>query len=187
MTKDSQHGIQKMSRMARWAGLAAVICLATLSHAQSVSQTLAPSFSALGELSVSPGTVTMTPTGTIFNPFTSGPVSVNYCIRTSSSGTGSITVLANSDFAPSGGPTVSNLTYSCSVSGTGTACSGTQTVSTSVGTPVVSVGAAASTAGGTACTTNHNTGTLNFSLVNLPSYGGGTAYSVTLTFTISAS
>lgn len=168
--------------------VAAAICFSALANAQSVTQTLAPAFSPLGELTVSPGSLTMTQTGTIFNSYTAGPVTVQYRIRTSGTGSGSITVKANADFSPTGGPTVSNLTYTCGAANLGTPCSGSQTVSTTTGTAVVSgIGAGACTGGSSPCSgVDPNSVTVSFALTNDPAYATG-AYSVTLTFTISAS
>jgi hypothetical protein len=125
--------------------------------------------------------------GTLFTAF-SASMSASYRIRTTPSGSGSMTVRATSDFSPAGGPAISTgvLTYTCSGATLGTACSGQQTVSTGA-TPVVTVPAARCTGGGApyCSSSNPNSVSLNFVLVNDPQYQTG-SYSAILTFTISA-
>ena len=102
-------------------------------------------------------------------------------MRTSSSGgSGSVTVEITSAFA-SGGPPVSDLTYTCSVDedSEATACSGPVTASDSSGTSVLSMGADGHTAD------SGDTFSVDWNLKNLPSYTPG-SYSATATFTVSA-
>jgi len=153
----------------------------------SAIQTLSASLSPIGKLQVG-ANLALVGSGGLFTAF-SASMSVNYKIRTTPSGSGSITARATSDFSPTGGPAISTgvLTYTCSGATLGTACSGQQTVSTGAQTPVVTVPAARCTGGGGAycSSSNPNSVSLSFALVNDPQYQTG-SYSVILTFTISA-
>ena len=122
----------------------------------------------------------------IFGAYT-GTTSLTYKVRTSpTTGTGAITRQVTSDFGGTGGPSVGTpptagdaLTYTCTVSSPGTACSGTRTALTSGTTSVATFGADNhSTAAG-------NSASVAWSLTNDPVYKVG-AYSATVTFTISA-
>lgn len=156
------------------------------------TQTLNLTLSSAGSLYGFPNSVTLTKTGTVFNSYT-GTLQIQYKARTSSGGSGTITVKATADFSPTGGPSIGTpptagdaLAYTCTGATLGTNCSGTQTVSTSASTNVVTVPASACTGGGSPCSTaNPNTVSLNFALTNDPKYRTG-SYSATLTFTISA-
>ena len=177
------------------ASLAAIMTLiAGTSSAQSTTQSLSANISAAGNLFSFPNSVTLNKTGTIFNSYT-GSLAVQYKARTSSGGTGNITVKVTSDFSPSGGPSVATpptsgdaLTYTCSGASLGSNCSGTQTGSTTTSTPVlVSIPSSSCTGGGGACSASDpNTINVNFTLTNDPKYKTG-SYAATLTFTISAS
>jgi hypothetical protein len=157
------------------------------------TQTLNLTLGAAGSLYGFPNSVTLTKTGTVFNSYI-GTLQIQYKARTSSGGSGTITVKATADFpCASQGPCIATpptagdaLTYTCTGATLGTNCSGTQTVSTSASTNVVTIPASACTGGGSPCSTaNPNTVTLNFALTNDPKYRTG-SYSATLTFTISA-
>jgi hypothetical protein len=112
---------------------------------------------------------------------------LTYFIRTSpTSGSGSIVLQVTTDFSPSGGPSVGTppttgdaLTYNCTVSSPGTACTGPLTAKTSGTTSVASFGADAHSA------LAGNTASVSWSLTNDPLYKVGT-YNATVTFTISA-
>jgi hypothetical protein len=152
----------------------------------SASQTFSAYFLPIGKLQVN-ASLPLIGSGTLFAAF-SGGTSVNYRIRTSASGGGTITAKASSDFSPAGGPTITAnvLSYTCSGATLGTACSGQQTVSTTAQTPVATIPSAACTGGGGACSaSNPNSVSLSFVLVNDPQYQTGT-FSAVLTFTISA-
>jgi hypothetical protein len=137
-------------------------------------------------LSVTTGTTTLTESGTNFASYT-GTTSLTYFIRTTpTSGSGSIVLQVTTDFAPSGGPSVGSpptagdaLTYNCTVSSPGTACTGPLTAKTSGTTSVGTFGADAHSvfAG--------NTASVSWSLTNDPLYKVGT-YNATVTFTINA-
>jgi hypothetical protein len=148
----------------------------------SVSVTVA----AEASIAVTTATTSLTNTGTIFNDYT-GTTNLDYKIRTTKTGgTGTITLKVTADFAGSGGPSVGTppssgdaLTYTCTVSSPGTACTGPLTSSTSASTNVATFGADAhSVKAG-------NTGSVAWTLTNDPVYQTGT-YSATVTFTISA-
>jgi len=150
------------------------------------TQTLNATISPVGGL-VLPGSTTLKAVGTTFQPFT-GTLAVSYEVRTTPTGSGSITLQVTSDFTPAGGPSVSTgvLTYTCSGATLGTPCSGTRTASTTTQTPVLTVPASACTGGGGACSgQDPNTVNLNFTLTDDPGYATG-SYSATVTFTISA-
>ena len=91
------------------AGLAWVGC----AWAQTVMQTVNAQINPIGKVSV-PGNLTLTNTGALFTPYT-GSLTVSYRVRSSASGTGNITVKANSDFTPTEGPSIAGgvLSYTC--------------------------------------------------------------------------
>jgi len=157
-------------------------------------QTLSVTISPVGGL-YSISALALTKAGTVFNNYTGTIATFQYRARaTDTTGSGSITVKATTDFSCSGGPCIATppspgdaLTYTCSGATLGTACSGTQTVSTTASTPVLTLPASACT-GGSPCSLNTpdpNTVSLTFALTNNPLYQTGN-YSATLTFTISA-
>jgi hypothetical protein len=161
----------------------AVLVLAGIAHAQatsSLSVTVGP------EASLSASATALTTSGTTFSDYT-GTTNLTYKIRTTKvTGTGTITAKVTTDFSPAGGPLVATsgttgdtLTYTCTVTAPGTACSGSQTSSTAASTPFATFGAAANSAKA------GNTASAVWDLVNDPAYGQG-SYSATVTFTISA-
>jgi hypothetical protein len=160
------------------------------------TQTLQAVISPLGGLFSFPNSVTLTKTGTTFSSFT-GSLTIQYDARTTqSTGGGSITVKATTDFTPARGPSIASppstgdaLQYTCAGATLGTGCSGTQTVSTTASTNVITLSASECTGGGGSCSSaSPNTVTLNFTLTDDPEYKVSTgSYSATLTFTISAS
>src|SRR5436189_6273595 len=115
----------------------------TLTATQSLTATLSP----IGKVSVA-STATLTTTGSLV-PYTLA-LPVNFRVRTTPGGSGSITVQGTSNFTPAGGPLISagNLTYTCSGATLGTACAGTQTISLGSATPVLTIPASACTGGG---------------------------------------
>ncbi|MBZ5583112.1 MAG: hypothetical protein LAQ30_13095 [Acidobacteriia bacterium] len=124
------------------------------------------------------------------DPFSSFQASfpVQYKVRTTPSGGGTITLQVTSDFAPAGGPAVASgaLTYSCAGAAIGAPCPGVQTASTTMQTPVLRLPGSACTGGGSPCSVQDpNSVTLNFTLPDDPTYDAG-SYSATLTFVISA-
>src|ERR1700733_13023917 len=179
------------------AGLIAVGLLPVKAYSQTTlgTQTLNLTTQPDGLLYGFPNSVTLSKAGSLFNQFT-GTVTIQYRARTTvSTGTGSITVKASTDFVcASGGPCIATpptagdaLTYTGSAATVGSNCSGTQTVSTGTATNVVTaIPAGTCSGGGSPCTTaDPNTVVVNFSLTDDPKYKTGT-YSATLTFTISA-
>jgi hypothetical protein len=151
------------------------------------TQTLSAQINAISKVSV-PSTLTVANAGTTFVGY-AGNLAVSYRARTTAStGSGSLTVKANADFSPAGGPSIANghLTYTCSSATLGTACSGTQTASTTSQTNVITVGASVCTGGGGSCSSvDPNSVQTSFTLTNTPSFQTG-SYSATLTFTASA-
>jgi hypothetical protein len=131
-------------------------------------------------------TTTLSTTGTIFNDYT-GTTNFTYKVRTGkASGNGNIQLLVGPDFSPTGGPSVGTppspgdaLSYNCTVSSPGTACTGPLSASTTTATSVATFGANARS------TKNGNSGSVGWILTNDPVYETGT-YSATVTFTISA-
>lgn len=165
-------------------GVSIPICAAMASaQSQTINVQLVPAVS----ITV-PGTVTLSKAGMTFGSFSSPAVTLRFKIRnTQSSGSGSVTVQATSEFAPGNGPRSANgdFTYTCSAASVGSACVGTQTVSTTTTTAVVTA-IPAGTCTGTGCGgSNPQSVQLNFTLANRPQFKTGT-YSATLTFTISA-
>jgi len=172
-------------RIAPWL-LLALASLPAGAGTGTAGQTLTATLNPVGALSA-PATATLSKTLTSFQPFTA-TVPVSYQVRTTPTGSGTITLRVTSDFTPAGGPAAASgaLSYVCSGASLGTACSGTQTASTSTQTPVLSIPASACTGGGGACS-NQSPNTLNvtFTLTDSPVYATG-AYSANVTFTISA-
>lgn len=150
---------------------------------QSIQLTLAPAT----KLS-SPSSLTLSAPGGPFNNY-SGNLVLSYKSRTLPGSSGAtITVKANSEFTPTGGPTLASgaLTYTCASATLGSGCSGAQTVSSTAQTAVVSVPAGSCTGGGGQCSAgNPNTVNLNFQLTNNSAYQAGT-YSTTLMFSVSS-
>jgi hypothetical protein len=125
--------------------------------------------------------------GTTFsNPYT-GTTNLTYFIRTGkSTGGGSLTLKITTDFAGTGGPSVATpptagdaLSYTCTVTAPGTACTGSQTASTTTATALGTWGAGVSSAKA------GNSASVAWSLTDDPVYAAG-AYTATATFTISA-
>jgi hypothetical protein len=164
--------------------LAFVLPVTGLGDIQSTSQTLSVNVVPSGKVSLPPN-VNLRSVDTRFGGKLSGTLTVSYWARTSSGGSGSVTVQANSEFSPTGGPSIANVTYLCSGATLGTGCSGTQTLATSTQTPLVSIPGGVCTGGGAACSTQEpNTVLLTLSAPDSPHYKTGT-YSALITFTIS--
>ena len=151
----------------------------------STTQTLNATLSPLGT-ATAPSSVALTRGAVAFTTY-QATLPVSFRVRTTPTGSGTITMQVTSNFTPAGGPSVTanTLTYSCSTT-YGTACSANQTASTSTQTPVLTVPASACTGGGGSCSgSDPNTVTLTFSLTDDPQYATG-SYSAQVTFTISA-
>ena len=164
-----------------------LLALTGLAQAQTGTTTLSVAVGPEAALTVTTGTTTLATASTNFGtPFT-GTTSLLYFIRTTKTGgTGTLTLKITSDFAGTGGPSVTTppstgdaLTYACTVSTPGTACTGSQTASTSAATPLGTWGAAANSikAG--------NAASVAWSLTDDPVYATGT-YTATATFTIAS-
>jgi hypothetical protein len=152
---------------------------------QSTTQTITANISPYGKLSL-PATVNLQSGDTRFGGDLTGTLTVSYWARTSVAGGGSVTVQANSDFSPAGGPTIGSVSYVCSGATLGSGCSGSQTLSTAAQTPLISLPGGACTGGGGVCTAQApNTVLLTLSALNKAHYKTG-AYSAQITFTISA-
>jgi len=172
------------------AAVCALLILTGLAQAQpaaSGTTSLSVAVSAEAALTVNTATTNLSTASTTFgNPYT-GSTTLTYLIRTGkTSGTGTLTLKITADFAGAGGPSVGTppttgdaLTYTCTVSSPGTACTGSQTASTSASTPLATWGAAASS------TKAGNSASVAWSLTDDPVYAAGT-YTATATFTISA-
>lgn len=157
-------------------------------------QTLTLDLEPAGLLYNVPASVSLTHTGTTFTAYTGTVAGLQYKARTSSTGGGTITVKATTDFpCASGGPCIATppttgdaLTYTCSGATLGTNCSGPLTVSTTASTNIVTIPASACTGAGSPCNNaNPNTVSVSFTLTDDPKYKTGN-YSATLTWTISA-
>jgi len=164
-----------------------LLALAGLAQAQTGTTTLSVVVGPEAALTVNTSTTNLSTASTTFgNPFT-GTTNLTYQIRTTkTSGTGSVTLKVTADFGGAGGPSVAvppstgdALSYTCTVSAPGTACTGTQTASTTAATPLGTWGAGASS------TKAGNSASVAWSLTDDPVYAQGT-YTATATFTISA-
>ena len=164
-----------------------VLLAASMSYAQTTSVL---NLTVGNEAVIVVGTTTGFSASSTFAPYTTS-TPFTYYIRTSkTSGTANITVAFLSDWsgALAGGPAIVNppttgdyLSYINTVSLPGTAAvAGNVTAIGATGYPVATFGAGASSAIG------GNTGSVAWSLVNDPKYASG-SYSITATFTISAS
>src|ERR1700676_4938275 len=80
---------------------------------QSTTQTISVGVAANGKVSLPP-TVNLQSADARFGGNLSGTLTVSYWARTSGGGGGSVTVQASSEFSPTGGPTIANVTYLCS-------------------------------------------------------------------------
>jgi hypothetical protein len=171
--------------MFKWSSLALVLLMPTcgFGDTQTTTQTLAVTVSPYGKVSI-PANVDLRSSNTRFGSFT-GTLTVSYWARTSDGGSGSVTIQANSDFSPSGGPSVSTVSYSCSGATLGTGCSGTQALATTTQTSLVFLPGGVCTGGGGACSAQEpNSVLLTFSSSSKPQYKTGT-YSAQITLTIS--
>lgn len=170
---------------------AGLLLTASLAHAQLASTatnnlTVAPVAEAALTITSSASTALLEG-GTPFSNY-AGTTSFTYYIRTSeTSGNGTIQLQVTSDFSPSGGPSVKSpasgdaLTYTCTVSTPGTACTGSLTPSTTAQTSVATFIAGAHSA------KTGNSGSVSWTLPNDPAYQTGNTYTATVTYTISAS
>jgi len=184
----TKENTQQMTRNMMIAACA-LLMIAGLMQAQNTgTTTLSVVVGPEAALTVTTGTTSLTTASTAFaNPYT-GTTSLTYQIRTTkTTGSGTVTVKITSDFAGTGGPSVGTppsagdaLTYTCTVSTPGTACTGSQTASTTAATSLATFGAGANS------TKAGNTASTSWSLTDDPVYATGT-YTATATYTISAS
>ena len=159
--------------------LIALLLLACAAAQSTATTTLSVIVTSAATISLGSSSTALT-SGTTCGDYT-GTTTGRVRMRTSKTGgSGSVTVEITSVWA-SGGPSVSDLTYTCSVAETSdpTACSGSVTASDSSGTTVLPMGADGNTAD------SGDTFSVDWSLRNRPSYTPG-AYSATATFTVSA-
>jgi hypothetical protein len=174
--------------------LAAFVCCVVLTvvspaagEMATLTQTIQLTLSPATKVSA-PSSLTLTAPGGAFSNY-SGTLTLRYKSRTLPGGAGAtITLKANGEFAPVGGPTVAGgaLTYACSGATLGSGCSGSQTVSSTAQTPVIFVPPASCTGGGGLCSPgNPNNLNMNMQLSNSPAYRTG-SYSTVLTFTVSS-
>ncbi|MSV30185.1 MAG: hypothetical protein EXQ52_15790 [Bryobacterales bacterium] len=150
---------------------------------RTASHTLSGTFQPNGKLSV-PANLSLTTSGSTFVSYL-GSMTMQYRARTTSAGSGTITVNATADFTPVGGPTISTgkLTFTCASASLGTACAGTQTMKVVINTTILTIGSGACT--GPSCfNADPNSMQINFILENDPQYSTGT-YSASVLFTIS--
>ena len=128
-----------------------VACGVAQSGSATATQTVSISLSPLGKIYV-PSSLNLLKSGTAFSAY-NGALPLTFRARTSAVGAGSITVQANGDFAPTGGPSINQgmLTYTCVSGGYGSACSGAQTVSGTAQRPVLTLGSQSCTGGGAGC------------------------------------
>jgi len=163
--------------------LALLLPVGGIGDIQSTTQTLSASVSPNGNLSL-PASVTLWKSDRLFGTFT-GNLTVSYWARTSAAGGGSVTVQANSDFLPAGGPSMNAVSITCSGATLGAGCSGIQPIATATQTSLVSLPGGVCTGGGGVCSTQvPNTVLLTLSVLSKPRYKTGT-YSAQIMFTIS--
>ena len=170
-------------------------CLPLQAATASVTQTLQANIAPVAAFSTTSYTFTLAKTGSLFVSSGhyagfSASLTLMYNARTgSTNSTAGITMKANTDFTPAGGPSMSAgdiLSYTCAGPTLGTGCSGTQRVSTTVATPVLSLPPLACSGGGSPCSNSYpNSANLSFFLPDNPRYRTG-FYTTTLQFTISA-
>jgi len=161
------------------------LAVAARGNSVSASQSLTANLGAKAKVAVVQPAVSLVHSGGTFANFT-GNVTVRYKVRTTTTGTSTLTVAATSEFTPANGPSIaaSDLTYTCSGATLGTPCTGSQTVRTSTQGTVVTVGGGACT--GSGCSGNNpNSVSISLRLVNSPVFRTG-SYSTSLTFSISA-
>src|SRR5258708_7520320 len=134
-----------MSRIRSYSRIVAGLAWVGCACAQTTTQTINAQINPIGKVSV-PGSLNLTSTGALFTPYT-GSLTVSYRMRSTASGTGSITVQAGSDFTPAGGPSIAGgvLSYTCGGASLGAGCSGSSTVKTVSQTGVVTVSRASCT------------------------------------------
>ncbi len=151
---------------------------------QSTTQSISVNVSPNGKLSL-PASIDLRSATRRFDTL-SGTLTLSYWARTSDSGGGAVTVQANSDFTPAGGPSINAVSITCSGATLGAGCSGIQTLSTATQTSLVTLPGGACTGGGGACSAQEpNTVLLRFSVPSKAQYKTGN-YSSQLTFTISS-
>jgi hypothetical protein len=150
----------------------AIFSTAAFAQTTSLQVAVAPQAS----ITVTNGTTSMT-NGSAFGNY-SGTTNFTYKVRTTNAtGTGAIT-MSMPDFSQAGGPSVTGLTYGCTMGATGTACTGTSNaVSISSSLPVASFGAGAHA--------NGQSGSVTWALTDDPTWAVNT-YTTTVTYTISA-
>jgi len=169
----------------------ALLLMSPLGHAQTGTTTVTNQVSVTvgseAALSIGGSATTLTSSGTNFSNYT-GTTPITYFIRTTNTtGSGFIKLQVTTDFAPTGGPSVGSplaggdtLSYTCTVSSPGTACSGSQTSAVASQTPLATFGANAhSVLAG-------NSASVNWTLTNDATYPTG-SYTAVVTYTISAS
>jgi hypothetical protein len=115
---------------AKQAWLALLLPVIATSDIQTTTQTMSVNVSPFGKLLL-PASVTLLATGSRFLGNIAGSMTVSYWARTSTAGGSSLTVQASSDFSPSGGPSISDVTYLCSGATLGAGCSGRQALTPS--------------------------------------------------------
>ena len=149
------------------------------------TQTLSANLGAQAKVSVVQSGVNLLRTGATFTGF-AGAVTVQYKVRTTPSGSCTLSLQGAGDFSPAGGPSTTNadLAYSCGGATLGSACSGSQTVQTTSPTSVVTVGGGACTGPGCAGA-NPNSVSVSLTLADSPTFKTG-GYSSDLTFSIKA-
>jgi len=170
----------------------ALLLMSPLGHAQglgtpTVTNQVTVTVNSEAALTIGASATNLTSLGTNFSDYT-GTTPFTYFIRTTNStGTGFIKLQVTTDFAPAGGPSVGTppsasdtLSYTCTVSNPGTACSGSQISATASQTSIATFGANAHSA------KVGNSASVNWTLTNDPLYTTG-SYTAVVTYTISAS
>ena len=158
------------------------LCAQTLTAGQTVAITIAPA----AKLNFLPAALTLLSSGS-FSAY-SGSMTAQSEIRTSPSGSGSVTLRVTSEFSPATGPRASagDLSYQCTAASYGTACSGSVTASGTSQTPIAAYAGASCTGGGSGCSnTDPNSVDIRFSVADKSSFRTG-SYTATITLSMSA-
>lgn len=170
----------------RLVAVVAALSTPVLAEVAVANQTVLVTLQPQGKVAV-PSGLTLLKGAQAFTPYT-GTMTVSFRVRTAAATSATLTLQASGNFAPSGGPSLTegDLTFTCAAAAYGAACSGTQTVSSTAQRTVVTMPPAACTGGGGSCSsTDPATVQVSFELSNDPSVSTG-IYSLPVVFTVSS-
>jgi hypothetical protein len=174
-----------MLRIQILGSLLLVLCGSALANSSSATQTLSANLGPAAKVAVVQPVVNLLRTGPVFTSY-SGSVELRYRVRTTPTGSCTLSAIGTGDFTPAGGPSTTNgdVTFTCGGATLGTACSGTQTVKTGSPTAIVTVGGGA--CAGSGCPgADPNSVVVTVNSTDSPAFQTG-SYSTNLTFSIGA-